>query len=80
MIMCNFEIYTGKQNSKSEMGLGKRVVVNITRPLGGKGHHGYFDNSYTSPALAVALKEIRYIHVAQLELTEKTYLKVCFGT
>lgn len=33
-------------------------------------------NSFSSPALAVALKKIRYVHVAQLELTVKTYLNV----
>ena len=49
---CNeFQVYTGKENGNSEMGLGSRVVCDMTRNIWGMHHIVNIDNFFTSPDL-----------------------------
>jgi hypothetical protein len=50
-------VYTGKDGSNSEVGLGGKVVKELTSHLKGKGHHCYMDNFFTSPQLLVDLNK-----------------------
>ena len=46
-----FQVYTGKEGTRVEHGLGERVVKNLTAELHGKHHHTFFDNFFTSEKL-----------------------------
>ena len=50
-----FEIYLGKQGDTTEKGLGRKVVLNMTKDIYNKGYHVYFDNFFSSPDLASQL-------------------------
>lgn len=41
-------MYTGKQDSGTEFGLGEKVVLNLATPLEGSNAHLTFDNFFTS--------------------------------
>ena len=41
-----FEIYLGKQGDTTEKGLGRKVVLNMTKDIYNKGYHVYFDNFF----------------------------------
>ena len=44
-----FDVYVGKPPGKErEIGLGKKVVLKLTRNLSGKNHHVFFDNYFNS--------------------------------
>ena len=51
----NFSVYTGKEGSKSEVGLCSKVVKKLTTGLKGLYYHVYFDNYFTSLSLIVDL-------------------------
>lgn len=55
--VCEFQVYTGKVENKTEKALGSRVVKDLTRELVGGNHHVYFDNYFTSVDLVTSLKE-----------------------
>ena len=44
----DFQIYTGRENNVREIGLGERVVKDLTRDIWGNNHHVYCDNYFTS--------------------------------
>lgn len=46
--VCQFQIYTGKSENTTEKNLGKRVVLDLTRPIVGKFFKVYFDNYFNS--------------------------------
>ena len=48
--LCNFDIYTGKEES-AETNLGAKVVKKLSRTLVGKRYHLYFDNFFSSVSL-----------------------------
>ena len=54
--LCNFEIYTGKEDSV-ETNLGAKVVKKLSRTLVGKRYHLYFDNFFSSVSLMEDLLE-----------------------
>ena len=45
-------VYTGATNDRDDGGLGAKVVRALVEPLNGKGHHVYYDNFFSSVALA----------------------------
>ena len=47
-------VYTGAatEGGNGEDGLGAKVVKQLVQPLNGKGHHVYYDNFFSSVALA----------------------------
>ena len=47
----NSELYQGKTNNQTEVGMTSRVVKSLCQPLYNKGHHIYMDNFFTSPDL-----------------------------
>ena len=50
--MCEFQVYTGRQQSGGrEVNIGGRVVLDLARRLEGKNYHLYFDNFFTSVTL-----------------------------
>lgn len=63
-----FEIYQGKKEEASvqaQLGLGGRVVVELTAPLASKHHMVYFDNYFTSIELLHYLKKKVFVRVGQ---------------
>ena len=55
--VCNFQIYTGKNERTPEVGLSHRVVMDLVEPYLNKGHRLFMDNFYSSPALYQELYE-----------------------
>ena len=55
--LCEFQVYTGRSGSSAEGGLGKRVVLDLSRRLEGLHHHLYFDNFFSSVSLLTILLE-----------------------
>ena len=53
----DFQVYTGKTNNVVEIGLGERVVKDLTRNIWGKNHHVYCNNYFTSVPLFQDLLE-----------------------
>ena len=53
-----FDVYTGKNTTTTEHGLGARVLKTLTSDLKGKYHHVYFDNCFTSLKLVEDLDRI----------------------
>ena len=49
--ICNWKLYTGKEEEVGREPLGERVVIGLLTGLEHKGYHVYFDNYYTSPSL-----------------------------
>ena len=49
----DMQVYTGREGTVTEYGLGERVVLELT---GGRGHRVFCDNYFTSPALFNELK------------------------
>ena len=49
--VCNFQIYTGKNDRTPETGLSHRVILDLAEPYFNKGHRLFMDNFYSSPAL-----------------------------
>ena len=54
--LCNFDIYTGKEES-AETNLGGKVVKKLSRMLVGKRYHLYFDKIFCSVSLLDDLLE-----------------------
>lgn len=54
--ICEFQIYTGKVNNKSENLLGERVVKDLSRALVHKHYRIYFDNYFSSVDLMSCLR------------------------
>lgn len=55
--VCEFQIYTGKIDDKSEKNLGERVVKDLSRALIKKNYHIYFDNYFSSVDLMKSLQD-----------------------
>lgn len=55
--VCNFQIYTGKDERTPEVGLAHRVIMDLAEPYLNKGHRLFMDNFYSSPALYEELFE-----------------------
>ena len=49
--LCNFQVYTGRENGTAEVGLAYRVVYDLMQPFPCKGYMLYTDNFYTLPKL-----------------------------
>ena len=45
--MCNFTVYTGKDDTRRCIGLSAKVVKNLAEPLKGKGFCLIFDNYFS---------------------------------
>ena len=45
--ICNFSVYTGKEES-AEKGLGEKVVKKLSRPLACGNYHIFFDNFFST--------------------------------
>ena len=54
--MCETQVYTGKSDGV-EGGLGKRVILDLSKRLEGKKYHLYFDNFFSSVSLLTTLLE-----------------------
>lgn len=61
---CEFQIYTGKVNGKSEKCLGSRVVRDLSAGLAGKNYEIYFDNYFSSVELMAELREAKILACA----------------
>ncbi len=46
--VCQFQVYTGKEGDKADVGLGGKVVTALSRDLVGKNYHLYMDNFFSS--------------------------------
>lgn len=55
--VCNFQIYTGRDERTREHGFAKRVVMDLLDPYLDKGYRLYVDNFYSSPHLFKELFE-----------------------
>ena len=55
--VCNFQIYTGRNERTPEVGLPHRVVMDLAEPYLNKGHRLFMDNFYSSLALFEQLYE-----------------------
>ena len=55
--VCNFQIYTGKNDKTPEAGLSHRVILDLAQPYLNKGHRLFMDNFYSSPTLYEELYE-----------------------
>ena len=55
--VCNFQIYTGKDEATAEQGLSSCVVFDLMEPYLDKGHKLFTDNFYSSPMLFKKLYE-----------------------
>ena len=53
--LFQFDLYTGKKNYGTEIGLGESVVLELTKTLAGLGCEIYFDNFFNSPMLQYKL-------------------------
>lgn len=53
--VCQFSVYTGKEGSNIEVGLGGNVVKSLTRTVIGKHHCVFMDNIFTSIPLFLQL-------------------------
>lgn len=45
--ICDFSVYTGKEES-AEKGLGEKVVKKLSQPLAGGNYHIFFDNFFST--------------------------------
>ena len=54
--ISGFQVYTGR-SEEAEGGLGKRVIMDLSRSLEGKNYHLYFDNFFTSVDLLQSLRD-----------------------
>ncbi len=52
------EVYTGKKSTGTELGLGTRVVLDLTKDFQHKWHRVYCDNFFTCKALLCKLEEV----------------------
>lgn len=52
----DMQVYTGREGTVTEYGLGERVVLELTEQYRGRGHRVFCDNYFTSPALFNELK------------------------
>lgn len=53
---CEFQIYTGKINGKSETSLGARVVKTLSSDLANQNYEICFDNYFSSVDLMLSLR------------------------
>ncbi len=53
----NAELYQGKRNSETDVGMYKTLVHRMCQPLFGRGHHIYMDNLFSSPELYTDLAD-----------------------
>ena len=53
--LCEFQVYTGREEQSNEMTLGARVVTDLSQRLQGKYYHLFFDNFFCSVALLQSL-------------------------
>lgn len=51
----NAELYQGKRNNETEVGMYKTLVSRMCQPLFDRGHHLYMDNLFSSPELYTTL-------------------------
>ena len=49
--VCQFSVYTGKEGSTTEVGLGGNVVKKLSQSITGKNHQLFMDNFFTSVPL-----------------------------
>ena len=47
----NAELYQGKRNNETEVGMYKSSVNRMCQPFSNRGHHLYMDNLFSSPEL-----------------------------
>ena len=52
------DVYTGKKGGRSEGGLGKRVVKELTKEFQNRWHRVFFDNFFTCKALICDLEAV----------------------
>ena len=45
--VSQFQVYTGKESSSTEKGLGSRVVKDLTATIQHRNHHVYCDNFFS---------------------------------
>jgi hypothetical protein len=72
--MCDFNVYCGASGSL-EHSLGTKVVLELAKPLFGKGYHLYFDNFFSSIDLANLLSAQQTGMVATTRVNRKKYPK-----
>ena len=51
----NAELYQGKRNNQTEVGMYKALVIRMCQPLFDRGHHIYMDNLFSSLELYIEL-------------------------
>lgn len=55
--LFEFDLYTGRKNHGSELGLGESVVLQLTDKIKGLGCEVFFDNFFNSPSLQMTLRD-----------------------
>ena len=71
--LYKFDLYLGKKE-KAELGLGERVVLDLSKKLENTHCMLYFDNFFNFPTLVEKLFEKGIYALAQFEVTEKIWL------
>lgn len=72
--VCEFSVYTGKNNNKSvEHGLGESVVHSLSDCLASKGYKIYADNFFSSFSLAKSLSEKGIGYVGTIRKNRKHF-------
>ena len=71
--VCQYEVYTGKQGSTKEVGLGGNVVVRLTRDLVGRSYHVFVDNFFSSIDLFLQLLSDKIYATGTLRANRKKF-------
>jgi hypothetical protein len=70
---CNFEVYTGATPGAAESGLGASVVKNMVESLYEKGYYVFYDNFFSSVALAKDLLEKKVYTIGTTRVNRKNW-------
>ena len=69
--ISEFYAYTGKEGDNTEVNLGAKVVMSLTKKLTGLYHHVYFDNYFTSISLLINLLKIGIYNCGTMRTNRK---------
>ena len=70
---CYFDVYTGATPGASEFGLGASVVKNMVQSLYGKGYYVFYDNFFSSVALAKELLDNKVYTIGTTRVNRRNW-------
>ena len=73
--VCDFNVYTGKEGNRVEVGLGESVVLKLCERIAGKYYHIYCDNYFSSVRLFKKLLEKRVYACGTIRTNRKCWPK-----